>query len=366
MSESGPQGVLPQDGALMDAAIAAARQGRPSPNPHVGAVVATADGEIIATGHHARVGLAHAEVDAIRNAERTEGMTLYVTMEPCNHHGRTPPCTEAILNAGFARVVIGAIDPFPHVRGSTQRLRDAGLEVVVGVRGQECRALIADFAKHISTKRPFVTLKAALTLDGKMAAESGDSKWITGEASRTEAHRLRDQSDAILVGIGTVLADDPSLTVRHIEGVDPQRVVLDATLRTPVAAKVLGAWVFHGPGAPEERKAPLIAAGATLIEVPAVEDGLCLESVLDELGRRDIVRLLVEGGAAVHDAFLRRNLGDRAVMFVAPKLLGPGRSIAAAVPLREKMAEAWTLENVQHKTLGNDVMIAGDLPPRRD
>ncbi|RLB47672.1 MAG: bifunctional diaminohydroxyphosphoribosylaminopyrimidine deaminase/5-amino-6-(5-phosphoribosylamino)uracil reductase RibD, partial [Deltaproteobacteria bacterium] len=191
---------------VMQRAVEAAKRGRTSPNPRVGAAIVR-DGEVISMGYHARAGQAHAEVDAIRNADGSvEGATLYVTLEPCNHQGRTGPCTEAILQAGIARVVIGCRDPAPHVAGAVDRLKGAGVEVDVGVLEEECSALVAAFAKHIRTALPFVTLKAAVTLDGKIATRTGDSKWITGEEARTETHRMRDESDAILVGVGTVLA----------------------------------------------------------------------------------------------------------------------------------------------------------------
>ena len=355
---------------VMAQAIAEANRGRPSPNPRVGAAIVR-DGTLIALGYHAKAGLAHAEVDAIRNAGASAaGATIYVTLEPCNHHGRTGPCTEAILEAGLARVVIGCRDPAPHVEGAIDRLRAGGIDVEVGLLETECADLVADFAKHIQTGRPYVTLKAAVTLDGKMATRSGDSKWITGEAARTEAHRLRDDSDAILVGVGTVLADDPSLTVRHVEGKDPVRVVLDADLRTPVDAAVLGrpevpgaeVLVFHADDADEGRKEALRRPGLELVPVARDARGVDLGEVLDALGSRDIVRLLVEGGAHVHGTFVDLGFADRAAIFIAPRIVGDAGALSFAAGTGvESIEQARRLVRAQVRSLGSDWLVTGDF-----
>ncbi|HJL17257.1 MAG TPA: bifunctional diaminohydroxyphosphoribosylaminopyrimidine deaminase/5-amino-6-(5-phosphoribosylamino)uracil reductase RibD [Sandaracinaceae bacterium LLY-WYZ-13_1] len=356
------------DHRFMGRALAAAREGRPRPNPHVGAVIVR-DGEVVAVGHHERAGEDHAEVAAIRAAGAgAKGATLYCTLEPCNHFGRTPPCTDAILEAGLARVVVGCSDPAPHVPGATQKLRDAGVEVKVGVREDECRALVADFARHIRTGMPYGVLKAAVTLDGRIAARSGDSRWITGEAARTEAHRLRDRADAVLVGVGTVLADDPALTVRHVEGRDPIRVVLDTHLRTPVGAKLLTqrsdapTWIVHGPDAPSGRREALEAAGAVLIERPLRGEVVDPLSAFEELGRREVVRLLVEGGARVHGALLRHDLVQAAAVFVAPRLLADGgaQPLADAGAL-DRIEDGWRLRAPRVRVLGDDVLFEGVL-----
>lgn len=357
-----------RDARLMALAIDAARRGRPSPNPHVGAVISDDEGQVIASGHHERAGMAHAEVDAIAKADRTEGMTLHVTLEPCNHHGRTGPCTEAVIAAGFRRVVIGSLDPAPHVPGAVDRLRAAGIEVRHGVLERDCKALVADFAKHIKTKLPYVVLKSAVTLDGRMATRTGDSKWITGEAARTEAHRLRDRADGVLVGIGTVLADDPQLNVRHVPGVDPVRIVLDRALRTPHTAKVLTAsggecWILHGSSAPQERRDALREAGALLLEIAEGSDGrLVMEDALRALGEREIVRLLVEGGPQVHGTLLDGGLADRAEIFVAPRVLGDGAAPGMAMGRgSDRMAGAWQIDDPVVRRLGDDVWISGEL-----
>lgn len=354
---------MKDDERLMRLAVEAARRGRPSPNPHVGAVVATAAGEVLGVGHHERAGAAHAEVAAIQAAGETRGHTLFVTMEPCNHHGRTPPCTDAILTAGLARVVIGARDPAPHVPGAVDKLRAAGLQVDVGVLEDECRELIADFTKHIQTGLPWVVLKAAVTLDGRMATRTGDSKWITGPEARRRAHLMRDRCDAVLVGVGTVLADDPELTVRHVEGVDPLRVVLDTHLRTPADAKLArpGTVIAHGPEAPAERRAALEARGVELLPIEAAPR-VDLPAVLRALGARDVVRLLVEGGPAVHAALLGADLADEAAVFVAPKIVGDAQAKSLAAGRgADTIATAWELRSPRIEACGPDVLIRGLL-----
>ena len=360
------------DREMMARALRAGRRGRPSPNPHVGAVVARG-AEVIATGYHRRAGEAHAEAMALARAgRRARGATLYVTLEPCNHFGRTPPCTDAILAAGVRRVVVGCADPAPHVAGAARKLRRSGIAVEVGVLRERAEALVADFAKHHTTGLPFVTLKAAVTLDGRIATRTGDSRWITGERARREAHRMRDRSDAILVGVGTVLADDPHLTVRLVRGRDPLRVVLDTHLRTPPRAHVLGrrsaarTVILHGPSAKPARRRRLAAAGAELVEVRAGRDGrVDLRAALRELGRRDVVRLLVEGGAGVHGALLDAGLADRAVVFVAPRILGDERAVPLAAGRGvDRVAGAWRLRSPEVRRLGDDLLVSGDLERR--
>jgi diaminohydroxyphosphoribosylaminopyrimidine deaminase/5-amino-6-(5-phosphoribosylamino)uracil reductase len=353
----------------MHRAIVEARRGRPSPNPRVGAAIVR-HGEIVAVGHHEKAGAAHAEVDAIRNAGgAVDGTTLYVTLEPCNHRGRTGPCTEAILDAGIARVVVGCRDPAPHVPGAIDRLRNAGVQVEVGLLERECTALVADFAKHITTGIPFVTLKAAVTLDGKIATRTGDSRWITGETARTEAHRLRDQHDALLIGVGTILADDPRLTVRHIEGRDPLRAILDANLRTPPSAAALGqhrpgsgTLIFHAHDVDPARREALAGPGVELIPVARHARGVDLLEVLKILGKRDVVRLLVEGGAHVHGTFLDLALVDRAAIFIAPRILGDAGAISLAAGSGvESIEHAWRVADAEIRAFGADWLITGDL-----
>jgi diaminohydroxyphosphoribosylaminopyrimidine deaminase/5-amino-6-(5-phosphoribosylamino)uracil reductase len=357
------------DRRLMSLAIEEARRGRPSPNPHVGAVIARGD-VVVSVGHHARAGEAHAEVDAIVKAgEAARGATLYCTLEPCNHFGRTPPCTDAIISAGLARVVVGSRDPKPHVPGAVQKLEAAGVSVSVGVLEDEAGELVRDFARHIDTGLPYVVLKAAVTLDGRIATRTGDSRWITGEEARTVAHALRDRADVVLVGVGTALLDDPSLTVRHVAGRDPIRVVLDTHLRTPPSAKLVQhrssapTWILHGPSADEAKKRELRADGVELFEVPEGIDGrVDLRAALAILGERDVVRVLAEGGAAVHGALLQQGLAQAAAIFVAPKLLGdPGARPLAEGPPVERMARAFSLRSPRIRQLGSDVLFEGEL-----
>jgi diaminohydroxyphosphoribosylaminopyrimidine deaminase/5-amino-6-(5-phosphoribosylamino)uracil reductase len=224
----------------MDVALTQAKNGKPSPNPHVGAAVVK-DGELLSTAHHERAGGDHAEVAALRAAgERSKGASLYVTLEPCNHHGRTPPCTEEVIASKVARVVIGCRDPNPHVEGmGVEKLRAAGIEVVVGVREDKARTWIAPWSKHITLGLPYVSLKLALSLDGRIATRTGESKWVTGPEARAKVHLLRAKSDGIAVGIGTALADDPRLTVRDAPGDSPTRIVFDTKLRLPLPSRLV-------------------------------------------------------------------------------------------------------------------------------
>lgn len=355
---------------VMSLAIEEAKRGRPSPNPRVGAAIVR-EGKVVALGFHRKAGQAHAEVDAIRNAgDAVRGATLFVTLEPCNHHGRTGPCTEAILEAGIARVVIGCRDPAPHVPGAIRRLEDGGVQVEVGLLGEECQALIADFEKHLKTGLPFVTLKTAVTLDGKIATRTGSSKWITGREARTEAHRLRDDSDAILVGVGTVLTDDPELTVRHVDGRNPTRVVLDADLRTPPGAAVLGrpdqpdagTLIFCANDSDSGRRDALRRPGVDIISVARHPRGVDIREVLQWLGERDVVRLLVEGGAHVNGTLLDLGLADRAAIFIAPRILGDATAPSfAAGSGAETMERASQLVRTRVRCLGADWLITGDF-----
>lgn len=360
------------DEAHMRAAIAAARKGYDaSPNPRVGAVIARG-AEALAIGFHARAGAPHGEADAIARAKEngvdTRGATLYVTLEPCNHHGRTPPCTDAVVAAGFARVVIACRDTAPHVPGAEAKLRAAGIEVEYGLLEEEAAELVVSFFKHLATGLPYVTLKAAVTLDGRMASRTGDSKWISGESSRREAHRLRAEADAILVGVDTVLADDPRLDVRLVEGRSPVRVVLDTQLRTPPDAAMLSlsgpTWVLHGPAAAGDRRSALRDAGATLFEIPFDGAGqhLSMQHAMKLLGQRDIVRLLVEGGGRVHGALLDQGLADAAVLFIAPRIVGDTRAIGfAAGRGADTISGGWQIESPVYTQLDRDIMLTGRL-----
>ena len=357
------------DAQLMRRALRESRKGRPSPNPHVGAVLARRD-QIVTVGHHARCGGPHAEVVALdRAGRRARGATLYVTVEPCNHQGRTGPCTEAIIAAGVKRVVVGCADPTPPGRGGLRRLRSAGIEVLVGVEQAAAEESIADFRIHAAAGRPLTLLKAAVTLDGRIATRSGDSRWITGEAARREAHRLRAWSDAVLVGVGTVLADDPALTVRMTAGHNPLRVVLDSGLRTPIKSQLvqqarnIPTLVVHAPAAPAARRDRLQRCGVELKELRVDRQGrVSIRGALRELGRRGVLRLLVEGGASVHGALLDAGLADRAAIFVAPKLLADSQALPLARGrARKRIADAIELSEPKLRRFGQDLLWTGEI-----
>ncbi len=318
--------------SLMDLARHLAERGRytVSPNPLVGAVVAR-DGTPISEGWHARAGGDHAEVAALRDAgEAARGATMYVTLEPCNHHGRTPPCTDAVLRAGVSRVVVGHLDPDPRMRGrSVEILRGAGVEVEV-LDDPTFERQNEQFLHYMRTGRPFVHLKLAATLDGRIAASGGDSRWVTGEATRLRAHRLRAEAGAVLVGVGTVRADDPLLTARGLDEQPPRitRVVLDPRLTIPGESKLARTaseapvLIFSEEGARDGREARLEALGIEVVGAPGSQGSLDLLYVLRELGRRGIRGVLVEGGGQTAARFVGAGLGDKITLFYAPKLLG--------------------------------------------
>jgi diaminohydroxyphosphoribosylaminopyrimidine deaminase/5-amino-6-(5-phosphoribosylamino)uracil reductase len=361
------------DERLMRRALALAERGRGTtrPNPVVGAVVARG-GRVLAEGFHLRAGMPHAEVNALARLRpgAARGATLYVNLEPCCHQGRTGPCTEAILAAGLARVVVGMIDPNPLVDGEgVDRLRRAGVRVDVGCLAAACRAANRAFSIWAGAHRPLVTLKAAASLDGFIApsnsARPGRRRapvWITGPEARRAAHVLRAAHDAVLVGSGTVLADDPQLTVR-LPGAPrgraaPLRVVLDGRLRTPADAKVLGraapTIIFTRRGAPRARARALRAAGAEVIELGA-RRGLPLTKVLSELAARDVQSVLVEGGSAVHASFIEAGLVDDVALFVAPRLLGGGVPVAGG--LTRALDAALGLDQLDARRFGPDLLL---------
>ena len=350
--------------ALTEAALG---RGLVEPNPMVGAVVVR-DGELISLGHHERFGGAHAEVVALDKAgDRAKGATLYVNLEPCCHHGKTPPCVVAILRAGVARVVVAHRDPFPKVAGGgLAQLRAAGLEVKVEVEGDAARALNAPYLKRVILGIPFVTAKWAMTLDGRTATSDGDSRWISNPESRALVHQVRGQMDAILVGIGTALADDPDLTARPIGPRTPARVVLDSDGRLPLASKLartareVPVWVATTTLSASERLDALEAVGCEILRFEAESGRVPVGPLVAELGRRGVTNLLVEGGGKVLGSFLGAVQVDAVDVFVAPKIIsGPPRfapTLGAGIPL---MADAWTLDSPEITFITNDVRIQG-------
>jgi diaminohydroxyphosphoribosylaminopyrimidine deaminase/5-amino-6-(5-phosphoribosylamino)uracil reductase len=353
---------------FMRRALSLARKGigKTSPNPAVGCVIVR-NGEIIGQGWHRRAGTPHAEVHALRDAGGVaKGADVYVTLEPCSHFGKTPPCADALIEARVARVYVAMVDPNPKVAGrGIEKLRAAGIEVTIGVLEKECRAINRPFIKHVTTTLPFVTLKSAMTLDGKTATASCDSRWVTGEASRRLVHKLRGESDAIMVGIGTVLADDPQLTCRIKGGRDPQRVIIDSKLRIPLSAKVLTvaspvrALVATIADDPAKIRA-IEALGAEVLRCRERNGRVDLQDLMAKLGGRGIQSLLLEGGAGLAGAMLDNQLIDRCLFFYAPKLVG-GEGIGlfsgcgAAL-----MADAVPLDNIAVRRCGADIIVEGE------
>ena len=346
--------------------LAVRARGRTSPNPLVGCVIVRG-GRVLGRGWHKQAGTDHAEVAALRQLGlRAPGATAYVTLEPHNFHGRTPPCTDALIAAGVARVVVGMRDPNPRVDGGgVETLRRAGIAVTVGVLEEACRAINRPYLKWTATRRPWVVLKAAVTLDGRLAARGGDARWVSGEASRRLAHELRDLSDAILVGAETVRRDDPALTTRLGDGRrgrDPKRVILDGRLTVPETAQALpGAIVATTREASAARARRLMARGAEVVRLPGRDGRVELGALLDELGRRELLTLLVEGGGQVHGELLSAGLADQVVLFLAPKLIGAGGVPLLGVPGPTKMAEAWRLGAVSTRRVGDDILVVGDV-----
>ena len=384
--------------ALMDRALALARRGtgHVSPNPRVGCVIVNDAGETLGEGWHGRYGGPHAEVEAVRDAEArhgpgaVRGATVVVTLEPCAHTGKTPPCADLLVETGAARVVVGMRDPFPRVDGrGIERLAAAGIDVTVGVREAACARLVEAFTTHVRTGRPFVTLKVAQTLDGFAATATGDSRWITGEAARRRVHELRAASDAVLVGTGTARGDNPALTLRHgVAGTQPLRVVLDRAGTLPAdLALFTDAFAHRTVGVAEATRratAPwagaLAAAGGAVLRVPTGADGrLDLGALLDRLGAGDglpshpadlvgapprpVQSLLVEAGPGLAAAFLAADLVDRWLVFVAPALVGSGRPALGVSPVA-RMADAHRWTDVTWEPLGGDVLLTTRRAPR--
>lgn len=381
------------DAVFMEQALAIAElgRGRTSPNPLVGAVIVeenidgSSEPKVLASGYHARPGGDHAEVDALRKlGGQAQGKTLYVTLEPCNHIGRTGKCTEAILAAGLRRVVVGMIDPNRRVcGGGISRLRDAGLEVTVEVLADRCAHQNRGYLQWLATGRPHLVMKAAVSLDGRLALATVSAKsphapqWLTSFAARHRAHQLRDRCDAILIGAGTVQADDPLLTVRlpaaeQRDTRQPWRVVLDGAMRTSPAARLCGPRTLlvvteTALRANFERAAALRDQGVELLALPAIQGDVAqahsfdLDAVLQALGKRDLLFVMCEGGATLHGALLAKQLYSEATLFIAPLFLGaPGLPLCAQVRPDSLQAAPW-LSQVQHESLGPDVLLTGLL-----
>lgn len=360
------------DTAQMRRALRLASLGRhASPNPMVGCVIVSDAGQIIGEGWHPEAGEPHAEVFALRQAgELARGATAFVTLEPCSHQGRTPPCANALLAAGVRRVVCAMADPDARVSGrGFEHLRAGGIEVSVGLLEAEARALNAAYIKHRTLGLPWVVLKTAVTLDGKIATSTGDSRWITSPVSRLAVHRqLRDRCDAILTGIGTILADDPSLTTRltHKAGRNPWRIVVDSRLRTPLDAKIVrragedGRTILAATaGADPARRAALEARGCKILACETVSDRVDLADLLRRLGTRgDMVGVLVESGGQLAASLLAQNLADRWLAFIAPKVVGGNNAPGPLAGLGiSRMADAQDVKFRQVRRCGPDIVI---------
>ena len=360
------------DNEVMRHALQLARQGfgTVEPNPQVGAVIVSPHGEFISEGYHQVFGGPHAEIHAIQNAaSRTQGQDLFVTLEPCSHFGKTPPCVQAVLAAGFRRVVVGCQDPAPHVAGrGLQQLRDAGVEVQVGVCEDEATALIAPFRKHVLQQRPWLHAKWAMTLDGRVAARSGHSKWISCEQSRAVVHALRGRVEAIITGAGTILQDDPLLTARPPGPRVPLRVLIDSRgtalhsqsqlLRTLADAPVL---VCVAQCCTTEQQAFLEGFGVEVLRTDGV-DCVQIDQVLQELGRRRMTHVLLESGPRLMGAFFDQGLIDEVHVFVAPKIVGGDAALSPIGGLGlAQIPRDLSLSAIVQRACGSDVLIEGRL-----
>ncbi|MFC1532074.1 bifunctional diaminohydroxyphosphoribosylaminopyrimidine deaminase/5-amino-6-(5-phosphoribosylamino)uracil reductase RibD [Thermodesulfobacteriota bacterium] len=361
-----------KDKKFMKEALRVAKKGlgRTSPNPAVGVVIVR-NGRIIATGYHKKAGCDHAEIEALKMIRGKLGAddTLYVTLEPCNHYGKTKPCSEAVLNSGIKNVVIGMLDPNPNVSGGgSEFLKEKGVQVKTGVLESECRRLNEAYLKLVTTGRPFIIAKSALTMDGWMATSTGHSKWITNKGSRQFVHRLRDKVDGILVGVGTIISDDPLLTTRikNRRGRDPLRIVVDTCLRIPHNAKVLN----HGsdsmtliavgdnvtPGVLEE----IDKEGISIVNCPMKNNWIDLAALMDILGRSSVTSIMVEGGSAIMGSMIREELIDKFYIFKAPRILGGNDGIPmAGGPGPKRMDESLLIRDIRVRRFGDDILISG-------
>ncbi len=337
-----------------------------APNPLVGATIIK-NGKIIGEGYHQKFGEAHAEINAINNAtESVQDATIYVSLEPCSHQGKTPACSLALIQNGFKRVVIASLDPNPLVSGNgVKMLKQAGIEVEIGILKKEALKLNEHFFKFIQTRKPFIAIKMATSLDGKIATFSGDSKWITNEKSRTFAHRLRLQYSSILVGINTVITDDPSLNVRlkNTKVKNPLRIILDSKLQIPLKSKILNisiapTWIATTKQAPSIKIKQLENLGVKVLVCPKKEEKIDLNFIIEKLGKEGIDSLLVEGGGTVNFSFAKEKLVDKVYAFIAPKLIG-GKSAKTGMEGDgfASLSEVIDLKNLSYKKLKSDLLI---------
>ncbi|MBT3880676.1 MAG: bifunctional diaminohydroxyphosphoribosylaminopyrimidine deaminase/5-amino-6-(5-phosphoribosylamino)uracil reductase RibD [Candidatus Scalindua sp.] len=358
------------DKYYMGIAIRLARKGigKTSPNPMVGAVI-VANGKIIGRGYHKRCGDHHAEINAINNVKKNiKGSTFYITLEPCSHYGRTPPCVDALIQANPERVVVGSLDPNPEVNGKGVRiLRSKDIKVDVGVLESECRQLNESYFKFIKTGMPYITVKYAQTLDGRIATKSGDSQWISSEASRKYVHRLRSVNDGIMVGAGTVAADNPQLTVRHVKGKNPIRIIVDSKLRISIKSSVLTDANTHltliavTSGASDVKISSVKKRGAEVLVVKKIRnDRVNLKDLLIKLGKREIISVLVEGGSEIITSLLKANLVDKMIIPIAPKIIGKGLDAIGDLNIN-KINNAVRFSSFKTMKKGDDIIFEGTI-----
>jgi diaminohydroxyphosphoribosylaminopyrimidine deaminase/5-amino-6-(5-phosphoribosylamino)uracil reductase len=346
-------------------------KGRTSPNPLVGAVLVKR-GKVMGEGYHAKAGKAHAEIVAIERAGKdARGSTLYVNLEPCTHYGKTPPCAPAVVQAGVRRVVVGMVDPNPLVKGKgISTLRKAGIDVQIGTLEKQCKTLNEAFCKYILVKEPFVILKAAATLDGKIATRNGESKWISNEASRRLVHGVRNEVDAVVVGVGTILKDDPLLTARIRGGRDPVRIILDSRLRIPEDARVIGVsssrtLIATTTLAPRDKIERLEKAGAQVVLVESKNGKVDLRSFLSKLGEMGMMSILVEGGSQINGAFLDGGLIDKLLLFLSPRMMGDPQALGIFRGKGfEHLKEAASIQDIKIRRIEEDILVEGYLEGR--
>lgn len=352
----------------MELAIKLAKkgEGKVNPNPMVGALIVK-DGTIIGEGYHEKYGEGHAEVNAFKSLkEDPSGATMYVTLEPCSHYGKTPPCVDKIIQSKIKRVVIGMIDPNPLVSGNgVDKLKRAGIEVKVGVLEDKCKKLNEIFIKYILTKNPFVVLKTAMSLDGKIATRTGESKWITSEKSRLEVHNLRNKLSAIMVGVNTVIKDNPELTCRIENGNDPIRIIVDSTLKIPMDSKVLQnkdnkTIIVTTKRANINSMQELLKKNIQVIIIEEKNGQVDLSALIKKLGELGIDSILLEGGSTLNYSALEENIVDKVMVYIAPKIIG-GESSKTPVGGRgiDKLNDAFKLKNIAINILNEDILVEG-------
>lgn len=340
--------------------------GKVNPNPLVGAVIVK-DGEIIGEGYHECYGEAHAERNAVKNVVRSvEGSTIYVTLEPCAHYGKTPPCVDLIIEKKFKKVVVGMLDPNEKVAGkSIEKLKKHGIDVVVGVKEEECKKINEIFIKYITSKIPFVILKSGMSLDGKIATYSGESKWITSKESREDSQNLRNRLNSIMVGVNTVIADDPELTCRINNEKNLIRIVVDTKLRIPLDSKVVKnndklTIVATVLSSNESKKQKLRDLGVKVIEVPEKNNRVDLTELVKKLGEEGIDSILIEGGGTLNFSALEENIVDKMIFYIAPKILGGENSKSCIAGLGfSKLNQAVNLKNISYRKIGEDLVVEG-------